>query len=125
MTCIEKDTYHNNGYSTVRWEGKTGLAHRKAYADAHGLTRADLEGVVIRHTCDNRKCINPDHLIRGTQGDNLNDRKERHRYRKLTRDDADSIKSELAAGATMSSLSRKYGVSVTMISYIRDGKQWA
>jgi hypothetical protein len=31
------------------------------------------EGQVIMHACDNPGCINPDHLRRGSQGDNLND----------------------------------------------------
>lgn len=125
MSCVEFDTKHNNGYSTVRWEGKTGLAHRKAYAQHHGLSRADLDGVVIRHTCDNRKCINPEHLVSGTQSDNLKDRRERHRYRKLTKEDADSIKYRLAYGASQSALAREYGVSVTMIGHIKHGRQWA
>lgn len=42
--CVVFDTAHSNGYSTVRWEGRTGLAHRKAYADANGLSRTDLDG---------------------------------------------------------------------------------
>lgn len=28
---------------------------------------------IVLHTCDNRKCINPDHLKGGTQSENLRD----------------------------------------------------
>ena len=34
-------------------------------------------GLVIRHTCDNKKCINPDHLILGTYKENTQDYMER------------------------------------------------
>lgn len=37
------------------------------------------EGFVVRHTCDNPKCLNPDHLIVGTVDDNVSDRVERLR----------------------------------------------
>ena len=36
-------------------------------------------GAVIRHTCDNARCINPDHLVPGTQADNVNDMMDRNR----------------------------------------------
>src|SRR5689334_262796 len=29
--------------------------------------------IVSRHTCDNSKCINPDHIIPGTRADNARD----------------------------------------------------
>jgi|SRR5690554_3550495 len=124
--CIEFDTKHNSGYSTVRWEGRTGLAHRKAYAEANGLSRAELDGVVIRHKCDNRKCINPDHLEVGTQGQNLVDCTVRGgTYRKLTIEQAREIKRRLAAGAVAARLAEEFGVSNQMVSHIKHGRQWS
>jgi len=123
--CLIKDTKHSNGYSTVKWEGRTGLSHRKAYADANNLSRAALDGIVIRHTCDNRKCIEPTHLVPGTQGQNLVDRTLRHRYRKLTIQEAATIKLRLFIGETVASLSREYGVRGTMIHHIKTGRQWS
>lgn len=35
---------------------------------------------VVRHSCDNRKCINPEHLIAGTVSDNIQDMIERKRH---------------------------------------------
>jgi hypothetical protein len=41
------------------------------------LGRKLLPGEVARHTCDNKACINPEHIIVGTQGDNMRDAFER------------------------------------------------
>lgn len=35
------------------------------------------DGLIIRHKCDNRPCMNPDHLETGTRQDNSNDMMER------------------------------------------------
>jgi hypothetical protein len=37
-------------------------------------------GMVIMHTCDNPKCLNPDHLKLGTQTDNMRDCAEKRRF---------------------------------------------
>lgn len=73
------------GYAMVGWPGKrsrsTGL-HRLRYAQVRGLELTDIAGKVIRHTCDNTRCINPFHLILGTIADNNRDRAERGRSAK-------------------------------------------
>ena len=45
-----------------------------------GLTVPDELGVC--HKCDNRKCINPDHLFLGTAMDNAHDRDRKGRHGK-------------------------------------------
>ena len=42
------------------------------------------KGMVIRHTCDTRNCINPNHLEIGTPKDNTKDMKERGREKKAS-----------------------------------------
>lgn len=82
MSCIEHTQKGDSkGYGQKRIPGtksKTTL-HRMVYAEHNGLALADLEGKVIRHTCDNTRCINPAHLIEGTPQDNMNDKVERNR----------------------------------------------
>jgi len=41
------------------------------------------KGMVVRHTCDNPPCYNPDHLLSGTYQDNVNDAKERGRFKPI------------------------------------------
>lgn len=118
--CVEHAGYRMpNGYGQVRRQGKTWLAHRWV---AHNTLGPCPPGQVVRHKCDNMACVNPDHLEYGTQGDNLNDRKERHRYRKLTRADAEAIRGTVVGSPA--EIGRLYGVSSTMVGYIKEGRQW-
>jgi HNH endonuclease len=51
-------------------------AHRWVAAWRYGSVPA---GRVVRHSCDNPRCINPDHLVLGSQADNLMDARVRGR----------------------------------------------
>jgi hypothetical protein len=71
-------------------------AHRLIYE----LTKGPLNGLHVLHTCDNKKCVNPDHLRLGTHQDNMRDmvQKKRHifglksSFAKLTPDDVREIR---------------------------------
>ena len=64
------------GYGFFKLNYRNVHAHRVAYT----LTKGEIpDGLVVRHTCDNRLCCNPDHLILGTQADNIADMHKRKR----------------------------------------------
>jgi hypothetical protein len=76
-SCLEWQGYVTSaGYASVGTytpkmdsvTKRSGLVHRRVYELVHG----DAPSVVM-HTCDNRVCINPDHLVGGTQSDNIKD----------------------------------------------------
>lgn len=58
------------GYGQLTANGKEWRAHRYSYFLQHGDVPDDL---LIRHGCDNRLCVNPEHLQPGTALDNVAD----------------------------------------------------
>lgn len=59
-----------SGYGMMCYRGKNMRANRLAYI----LTRGPIpDGYVARHTCDNQICCNPDHIVVGTQKQNIAD----------------------------------------------------
>jgi hypothetical protein len=82
--CMEwRGAYNSDGYPRIAWNGNSnGKVHRIIYELTTG---ENISGLVVRHTCDNPRCINPKHLLKGTPKDNANDRDERKRtYHKIT-----------------------------------------
>jgi hypothetical protein len=75
--CIEWTSHIDaSGYGRIAPRNGEVLAHRVSYEAARGSIPTGLH---ILHSCDNRKCINPDHLRAGTQADNSRDMIERGR----------------------------------------------
>lgn len=58
---------NSRGYGCFAIAGKSYLAHRIAYEDAHGPID---EGMTIDHLCSQKRCVNPDHLEMVTRGEN-------------------------------------------------------
>lgn len=83
----------------------------------------------------NRKCINPQHLFLGSQSENIKDmvskgrqrgvRGEKHPNSKLTQKQVDEIRDKYSDRKTSTDkISKIYGVSQPLISYILIGKSW-
>lgn len=114
------------GYPCMMIRYKRVRIARHVYEQSHGKIPV---GLLIRHTCDNPLCINPDHLIVGTEQDNSNDcvargrtaKGEANGRSKLSEQDVIEI---LKSNESISSLARKYGVGRTAIKMILLRKNW-
>lgn len=65
----------SSGYGAMKVDGRTVNAHRFS-AERHGISLQ----AVVRHSCDNKLCVNPLHLESGTQAENVADTVDRGRH---------------------------------------------
>lgn len=127
--CIDHG-YNCKNYANVysKAHGRNFGLHRIVLAEKLGVDVAEMKGVAM-HSCDNKRCINPEHLQLGTQSQNVLDAHSRglvnvvsgenHPMTKLTDEQiAYVLGSTLGARA----IGRELGVSHSVISRLRNGK---
>jgi hypothetical protein len=120
----------SSGYAQFWFNGKTVQSSRMAYELYKGrLSPKDY----VCHTCDNKSCVNPDHLFIGTAQDNMTDkvRKGRHVFHeshpnsKLSYVDVARIRDLLATGNdSHAEIALKFGVSRMTITDINNNRTW-
>lgn len=117
-----------NGYGNFAWGRKQWMPHRFSYL----IHKGDPKGSLILHSCDNRLCVNPEHLSLGTYTDNNRDAvsKGRHSHgvgrpdAKLTDDKVRVIKQRLLLGESPEQIAPDYFVSAMCIRHIKNGRNW-
>lgn len=129
--CTEWTGYRDkDGYGQIQVDGRPERAHRVAYELRHG---AIPEGQLLRHTCDNPPCINPDHLVPGDEAENSQDMIERGRSlagernpaAKLSPQDVARIRDLAGSGVQQREIAESFSLGQSHVSRIVRGESWA
>lgn len=122
--------FSKTGYGAFSLEQKPRLAHRMMWFYEKGTFPS---GVII-HSCDNRKCVNMEHLRDGTQYENIHDMIDKGRrviayaenngVAKLTYQQAQEIRERFRTekGLVQHIVAKEYGVNQSVISRIIHNK---
>lgn len=120
------------GYGQIKIPGtrKQMYAHRLSYELYKGRI---APGKQLLHSCDNPRCVNPDHLSVGSSKDNHTDMKNKGRHLfgernptvRLSEAQVIEIRKLLAAGIVQKRIAVLYGVSQITISRINTRSRWA
>lgn len=127
--CIDHGKKGNKQGYAFAWDAtqrKKVLQHRLVFYRDTGYYPP-----VVMHSCDNPRCVNPDHLVPGDWDKNNKDRALKGRsspirkdLRKLDYDKATAIRAALADGRSIRSLAKEYQVDQRSITNIRDNKTY-
>jgi hypothetical protein len=128
---------HDYGLFNTRRGRRPMKAHRFIWEVSHG---AEIPpGLVVRHTCDHPYCVNPDHLVVGTQAQNLQDARDRGRWAirnparpqgsknpsaRLTEATVTAIRVRYAAGISKAQIAREYGLLHSHVWSIVNRRIW-
>lgn len=117
-----------DGYGHFRDGDRVRSAHVVSYELANGPMPDGMNGL---HSCDYRRCVNPDHIFAGTHQDNMDDmvakgrgdapKGETHHDAKLTEDQVRAIRSD---PRKQRDIAADYGVSQSAIMMIKTRRNW-
>lgn len=130
--CWTGTVRNKDGYGACFLLRKLHMAHRVSWVIHRGPIP---ENLIVRHSCDNPICVNPEHLRLGTDADNWEDCQQRGRERhpkgeehgkaRLTEEDVKMIRKQYRPRRVPKWLfAELFGVSVSCIGHVVSGKNW-
>jgi len=120
---LSKYSVNSAGYPIKWFNGGSHYHHR--------LAAKAGPGEVVLHLCDNKRCINPEHLVLGTPADNSKDMVNKNRQAKgesignskLTEEQVVSIR-HLFGSLSSRKTAKLFGISATNVKDIWNYKIW-
>jgi hypothetical protein len=110
----------DSGYGRLKVGKHYERAHRLVWELLNGPIP---DGLVVRHNCDNKLCCNPEHLLLGTQADNIADRVERDRsVNHHSAEAITAVRERVAAGEKLVDVAADLGMSKGYASKLINGK---
>lgn len=116
------------GYGRISYMGKGWRTHRLAYLLLQGPIP---EGMDLLHSCDNPRCINPNHLRPGTHAENIKEAYTKgrkttpqgpsHPRFSLTHEQALEV---VASTEPVPVIADKYGISKSAVYRLRNAVTW-
>lgn len=91
-------------------------AHRVSWM----LFRGDPAGLDVCHHCDNRGCVNPEHLFVGDAAANIADARRKGRTKRKLSDDA--IREILSSSETSTVLAARFGITPSGVRKVWAGE---
>jgi len=117
-----------NPYKHLKTKGYPGFllgdrqyaAHRVSWKIAHGHIDDTLQ---VLHTCDNKRCVNPNHLYQGTPSDNMGDIVSRHYNeisyrRRFDKEQILTMQSLRQSGETLDAIAQKFNTKRQTVHYV-------
>lgn len=125
--------YSNNGYGQIKTK-KYGGKRLSISSSRYALflkTKELKDGYFACHTCDNKKCVNPDHLFWGTPSDNQVDCSSKFRRKsQIVRSYSECVKvindlSKTKNYYEIGIVAQNYGISLNTAKAVKYKTAWA